>query len=57
MAAGGPTRHPGAGGLRRRRALPQGPGHPEDYASRAPSAVRIDVVAGVKRYLREGTAR
>ena len=29
----------------------------EEYASRAPFGVRIDVVAGVKRYLREGTGR
>ena len=29
----------------------------EEYATRAPFAVRIDVVAGVKRYVREGTAR
>ena len=26
----------------------------EDYAAKAPFSVRIDIVAGVKRYVREG---
>ncbi|MFT4628273.1 MAG: hypothetical protein ACI8PZ_006968, partial [Myxococcota bacterium] len=29
----------------------------EQYAAKAPFVIRIDVVAGVKRYVREGSAR
>ena len=29
----------------------------EEYARKAPFAVRIDVVAGVKRYVREGNSQ
>ena len=31
--------------------------HLEEYAGRAPFGVRIDVVAGLKRYVREGSGR
>ncbi len=31
--------------------------HFEEHVARAPFSVRIDVVAGVKRYVREGTER
>jgi hypothetical protein len=29
----------------------------EDYAAKAPFEIRIDTVAGVKRYVREGASR
>ncbi|NOY28543.1 MAG: hypothetical protein GXP62_22020 [Oligoflexia bacterium] len=29
--------------------------HFEEYAAKAPFAIRIDVVAGLKRYVREGS--